>query len=184
MKIIKTISILAIISLFYSCKRENDRFVGENKVSSHQDDGFVISKVELKSKKVLDYVRQYWREFENELDVNGVTVLKHNYTMGGADFFISHILYKETVEENPPSGYFILDGKYVLFYSGVENKIKISVESIKILLDLVNNEMLQHNDDESNNGLMTIPMNYDPPVMKISMRVDTTLAQLVGNTPY
>ena len=55
---------------------------------------------------------------------------------------------------------------------------------MQTLLNKLNIYMSDDEEKAKAHGLLFLPMNYDPPVLRVSINYDTIYSETVGNNPY
>ena len=170
--------LILVIFIFCSCSKVGDE---NNHDLDGKDLNFKVSELIIQDTVILNYIKKYLIDFHEDLDEKAVTVIKYADSNKGSDYYISQLMpYESILKRYPPLGFLIIDNQYILVYSGIEEKLLINEASIDSLLKKLENYVIK---DQSNEELF-IPMNYDPPILKVRIMYDTVYSEVVGQNPY
>jgi hypothetical protein len=90
-------------------------------------DAYRVHKIALKSKPLIELIKDYCHEYKDDIDQFGVIALKYDPT--NKCYYLTHRMYKKEVEEWLPSFYSILNDRVILIYTGFESELNIQKEN-------------------------------------------------------
>ncbi len=133
---------------------------------------FEIQKVELRhvglTKAVVDYHKAQSDVIDN---VKGIVIVRY-VKAEPEKFFLAFKVYKHEVLRDPPSFYAILDGRLVLFYTGLEQQIVFTDKSFRKLFKAAKGRLTERH------------VVYDPTVWEVIVNSEHYVFKTVSLLPW
>jgi hypothetical protein len=133
---------------------------------------YQIQRAELKNIGLTKAIRDYYKGESDVIDnVKGVVIVRY-VKAEPEKFFLAFKVYKHEVLEDPPSFYAIVDGRFVLFYTGLEQQIVFTDKSFRQLFKAAKGRLTQQD------------VVYHPTVWEVDVNSEHYVFKIVSSLPW
>jgi hypothetical protein len=123
--------------------------------------------VKINSLELVDSLKGYYKQnLANEK--RGVMTVDFQTENDTSVFYVSSVIDRYAIKNNPPGYYSIVDNCPVLFYTGIEKNLTFDSLYLDNLYKTLEPFLEEYFEDEDGN-IIQVPPNYNPVVWKIEM---------------
>lgn len=126
-----------------------------------------FGRVKINTPEFVDSLRGYYKQnLVNEK--SGVITIDFQIRNDTSVFYVSSIIDKVSIEQNPPGYYSIVDKFPVLFYTGIERNLTFDSLYLANLYRTIDPFLEEYIEDDDG-SIIQVPPNYNPVTWKIEM---------------
>lgn len=122
----------------------------------HKIEYYVIPRINLNDARLTTAFDDYLNTYKEDLVEYGVLVLKKD--AANKCYYLTHRMFKEEIEDAPPTFFYLQNGRVVLVYTGFEDELRIGKESFQKLYKAASKFFAN-----------PMSLNYDTDIWKITL---------------